>query len=53
MKSKDSERLTDEFMLDFSAVRNAAAPLVLPRCNIGKIYFFSSYSIAAATHRDR
>jgi len=53
MKSKDFQWLTNKFMLDCSAVRNAAAPKVLPRRNIGNIYFFSSYSIAAATHRDR
>ena len=53
MKSKDFQWLTNEFMLDCSAVRNATALLVLPRRNISSIYFFSSYSIAAATHRDR
>jgi len=53
MKRKDFAWLTDEFILDYLAVRNAAALLVLPRRNISSIYFFSSYSIAAATHRDR
>ena len=53
MKNLDFDWETNEFILDCSAVRNAAALLVLPRRNIGNIYFFSSYSIAAATHRDR